>query len=64
MNNKYYVEVVAPDGLAHHIGPFAERSAAQAWIRQHVNGRDPLQNASVDVTEKFSGPTLGEERLV
>jgi len=37
MSNKYYVEVVASDGLAHHIGPFEKRSSATAWIRQHAS---------------------------
>lgn len=37
MSNKYYVEVVASDGLAHHIGPFEKRSSANAWIRQHAS---------------------------
>ena len=62
MNNKYYVEVVASDGLAHHIGPFARRSSAQEWITQHTNGHDALHNANVDVTKKSIAQTQGDER--
>lgn len=62
MNNKYYVEIVTSDGLAHHIGPFARRSCAQAWITQHTNERDALHNAKVDVTEKLVAHSERDEQ--
>jgi len=62
MDNKYYVEVVASDGLAHHVGPFARRSCAQAWIIQHISGDDALHNANVDVTEKSIAPNRSDEQ--
>ena len=61
MDNQYYVEVVAWDGLAHHVGPFARRSCAQAWIIQHTRGDDASHDASVDVTEKSIAPIQSGE---
>jgi hypothetical protein len=29
------VEVIAGDGLMHHVGPFKNRDAAEAWIAQY-----------------------------
>jgi hypothetical protein len=64
MNNGYYIEVVAPDGLAHHIGPFPRRSNAQAWIRQHADGGAVLQDVKGDAMEKRTAQTQSEERLI
>ena len=30
-----FVEVVGPDGLFHHVGPFKDISVAEDWIAQH-----------------------------
>ena len=35
MTSGIYVEVVDLDGLAHHIGPFKDRSNARNWIAQN-----------------------------
>jgi hypothetical protein len=54
MNNKYYVEVVASDGLAHHIGPFAKRSTAHAWIKQHSDGWNAAPSVNPEITENLT----------
>lgn len=33
--NEYFVEVVTPDGLKHHVGPFKQLSRAKDWIAQN-----------------------------
>ena len=29
-----YVELIGPDGLVHHVGPFKSNADAEAWIAQ------------------------------
>ncbi len=38
-----YVEVLGPDGLAHHVGPFKSREHAEAWIAQNSPDRTPAR---------------------
>ncbi len=33
---QYYVEVIAHDGLKHHVGPFKHLSRAEDWIEQNT----------------------------
>lgn len=54
MSNKYYVEVVASDGLAHHIGPFERRSTAHAWIKQHSRDWNAVAAANANFAEKLT----------
>jgi len=54
MSNKYFVEVVASDGLAHHIGPFARRSTAHAWIKQHSGGWDAVPSPNPEIAENLT----------
>jgi|KBSMisStandDraft_5_1062788.scaffolds.fasta_scaffold143429_4 hypothetical protein len=54
MSNKYYVEVVASDGLAHHIGPFARRSTADAWIKQHSGEWNAVPPANLGIAENLT----------
>jgi hypothetical protein len=51
---KYYIEVVASDGLAHHIGPFEKRSTAHAWIKQHARDWNAFADANADMAEKLT----------
>jgi hypothetical protein len=45
------VEVVGPDGLVHHVGPFQTHAAAQAWIARHT----PDNSSAPDrVRKKFA----------
>ena len=37
----HYVEVVGPDGLMHHVGPFNSVAGAEGWIAQHSPGQAP-----------------------
>ena len=64
MSNKYYVEVVAPDGLSHHIGPFERRSSAHEWIKQHSGGWNavPAANAGISGNLTVIQPFRTEER--
>jgi hypothetical protein len=32
---EYFVEVIGPDGLKHHVGPFKHRAEAEEWIAQN-----------------------------
>ena len=34
-STQYFVEVVAPDGLKHHVGPFKQLARAKDWIAQN-----------------------------
>jgi hypothetical protein len=54
MSDKYYVEVVASDGLAHHIGPFARRATADAWIKQHSGGRNAGPSSNSGIAENLT----------
>ena len=54
MSDKYYVEVVASDGLAHHIGPFARRSTAHAWIKQHSDGWNFMPSSNPKIAENLA----------
>lgn len=45
------VEVIGPDGLAHHIGPFKSRDDARAWIARNSRGEEPVQD---QVRKKFA----------
>lgn len=33
--DKFFVEVLGPDGLAHHVGPFKSHAQAEEWIVQN-----------------------------
>jgi hypothetical protein len=61
MSNQYYVEVVAPDGLAHHIGPFEKRSYAREWMKQH-SGVCPVPNP--DISKKLTRQSRDGEQLL
>jgi len=65
MSDEYFVEVVASDGLAHHIGPFTRRSTAHAWIKQHL-GRSVLPTPIRDMAEKLPAihQMQSDERLL
>ena len=34
-STQYFVEVVTPDGLKHHVGPFKRLARAKDWIAQN-----------------------------
>lgn len=38
------VEVIGPDGLVHHVGPFKSREHAEAWIMQNSPEAAQLQD--------------------
>lgn len=38
---EYMVEVIGPDGLKHHVGPFKLRADADAWIAQNPSDSAP-----------------------
>jgi len=38
-----YVEVLGPDGLVHHVGPFKSREHAAAWIAQNSSDQNQAQ---------------------
>jgi len=46
---EYYVEMVGPDGLKHHVGPFKDIARAEDWLAQHspaqVSDRERTQTA-------------------
>ncbi len=33
--DKFFVEVLGPDGLVHHVGPFKSHAQAEEWIAQN-----------------------------
>jgi hypothetical protein len=33
----YIVEVIGGDGVVHHLGPFKDHDAAEAWIAQNAS---------------------------
>lgn len=37
---EYIVEVIGPDGLRHHVGPFKLRKEAEDWIALHPSQPD------------------------
>jgi len=37
-NGTWYVEVLRPGIVSEHIGDFASKAAAQAWIRENADG--------------------------
>ena len=45
------VEVIGPDGLVHHVGPFKSRDDARAWISRNSPGEEPVQE---QVRKKFA----------
>jgi hypothetical protein len=38
---EYMVEVIGPDGLKHHVGPFKLRQEAEDWIAQNPSDSTP-----------------------
>lgn len=34
-SKEYFVEVIGPDGVIHHIGPFEQLAGAKDWIAQY-----------------------------
>lgn len=46
-----YVEVIGPDGLVHHVGPFKSNADAEAWIAQAAPEKGPRQD---DVAKGFA----------
>ena len=38
------VEVIGPDGLVHHVGPFKSQADAQAWIAHNSPANSPAQD--------------------
>jgi len=38
------VEIIGPDGLKHHVGPFKSNAAARAWIARNAPDNSPLQD--------------------
>lgn len=40
-SGEFMVEVIGPDGLKHHIGPFKSRAEAQAWIDENPSQSIP-----------------------
>ena len=45
---EFMVEVVGPDGLKHHVGPFKSRQEAKAWIAQNPSDSSPNQTPPAD----------------
>jgi hypothetical protein len=62
MGKAFYVEVVASDGLAHHIGPFPRRATAHAWIKQHSRDSNPVATASADIAAKLAAAAAQKSR--
>ena len=44
--DQVFVEVIGPDGLTHHVGPFKTQAQAEAWIELNSTGKDLPQNKS------------------
>ena len=40
------VEVIGPDGLVHHVGPFKSREQAEAWLAQTAPEEALLQDVA------------------
>ena len=38
----FYVELVGPDGLKHHVGPFEGRRRAEDWIIHNESTEPPV----------------------
>ena len=59
-----YVELIGPDGLVHHVGPFKFNADAEAWIAQASPEKAPRQEdvAKASANAKFSNrkPRLTE----
>lgn len=45
------VEVIGPDGLVHHVGPFKSHADAQAWIKRNSPDNAPAQD---QIRKKFA----------
>ena len=45
------VEIIGPDGLVHHVGPFKSRDDARSWISQNSPAEEPVQE---QVRKKFA----------
>jgi hypothetical protein len=42
--DEVFVELIGPDGLTHHVGPFKTHALAEAWIELNSTGKDLPQN--------------------
>ena len=47
---EYIVEVVGPDGIRHHLGPFRQRKEAQCWIAMNTR-RDERRRTSANAAK-------------
>lgn len=55
----YMVEVIGPDGITHHLGPFRRRDDAEGWIAQnarHLRGCAEHNPTLVDVFVGLAKP--------
>ena len=49
--SKIMVEIIGPDGLVHHVGPFKSYAAARAWIVRNSPDNAPAQDR---IVKKFA----------
>ena len=55
-----FVEVLGPDGLEHHVGPFKSREHAQAWIAQNSPDKSQTQAQTANAFTQFGNLKLTE----
>ena len=49
--DEVFVEIIGPDGLAHHVGPFKTAAQAEEWIERNSNDASrPQQKSDQKVT--------------
>ena len=52
------VEMIGPDGLVHHVGPFKSRAQAEAWIAQTLPKNVSRQDNASRQDDVVEAPTI------
>ena len=58
-SDQVFVEIIGPDGLAHHVGPFKTPARAEEWIELNAsNEACPQRRSDQKVTVASGGNVL------
>ena len=57
--DEVFVEIIGPDGLAHHVGPFKTSAQAEEWIKLNSNdATHPQHKPDQKITVAVGGNAL------